>query len=69
MFESLQGPGSEIWIDFSKTDYIDSSALGMLLMAKDMSRTSAKTVKLTQTTGIVKKALEFARFKDMFVIE
>lgn len=55
-------------IDMGGVDYLDSSALGMLLLLKD--RAAAKNVKLqiSKTSGTVRQILEIANFDKLFPI-
>jgi len=55
-------------IDLSGVDYLDSSALGMLLLLKE--RVSARNIKLVLTgcKGTVKQILEIANFNKLFTI-
>lgn len=65
----LHDPGvTSVTVDLSKVDYLDSSALGMLLMLRDRCRSSGKTVSLSQSQGAVKQVLEIANFSKLFTI-
>ena len=55
-------------IDFSAVDYLDSSALGMLLMLRDKLGEAAKEVALTGVRGNVKQVLDIANFGKLFPI-
>lgn len=59
---------SEFEIDFGKVDYLDSSALGMLLMLKEKAQASGKTVALVNCRGTVKQVLEIANFGKLFTM-
>ncbi len=56
----------EFQIDFGQVDYVDSSALGMLLMLREKAQTSAKTVALVNCRGTVKQVLDIANFGKLF---
>lgn len=58
----------EVEIDFGDVDYLDSSALGMLLMLRDKANGSGKVVSLTGVKGSVKQVLEIANFSKLFKI-
>ncbi|NTV95260.1 MAG: STAS domain-containing protein [Thiobacillus sp.] len=58
----------EILIDFGRVDYLDSSALGMLLLLREKAEAGGKKVKLTNLTGSVKQVLEIANFGKLFAI-
>lgn len=58
----------EIEIDFHDVDYLDSSALGMLLMLRDKASGSGKGISLCGVKGSVKQVLEIANFSKLFKI-
>jgi anti-anti-sigma factor len=58
----------EVEVDFGRVDYIDSSALGMLLMLRDSARLANKTVRLINCRGNVKQILDIANFAKLFPI-
>ena len=55
-------------LDFSAGDYLDSSALGMLLMLRDKMGGASKEVALTGVRGNVKQVLDIANFGKLFQI-
>jgi HptB-dependent secretion and biofilm anti anti-sigma factor len=55
-------------VDFSGVDYLDSSALGMLLMLRDKMGGVNKDVSLTGVQGNVKQVLDIANFGKLFRI-
>lgn len=55
-------------VDFSGVDYLDSSALGMLLMLRDKLGGVSKDVALTGVKGSVKQVLDIANFGKLFQI-
>lgn len=59
---------TEVTIDFSDVDYLDSSALGMLLMLRDRMSSAKKEVTLTGVHGNVKQVLDIANFGKLFRI-
>lgn len=65
---ALGEPAAEIRVDFSGVDYIDSSALGMLLVLRDKARGAAKSVVLAGTRGIVRQVIDIANFGRLFVL-
>lgn len=64
---SSQGT-TEVAVDLGNVAYLDSSALGMLLMLRDKAKTSGKSVFLTNAKGSVKQVLEIANFGKLFPI-
>lgn len=60
----------EFVIDLSMAEYIDSSALGMLLIFREeISQQKNSTIKIINTSPGVKKILEIANFGKLFDIE
>ncbi len=55
-------------VDFGGVDYLDSSALGMLLMLRDKAATAKKTVSLANAREGVKQVLDIANFGKLFQI-
>ena len=55
-------------IDFSEVDYLDSLALGMLLMLRDKMGSAKKEVILAWVHGNVKQVLDIANFGKLFRI-
>ena len=59
---------SAVLVDFSDVDYLDSSALGMLLMLRDKLGGVNKEVTLAGVKGNVKQVLDIANFGKLFKI-
>ena len=55
-------------IELGGVEYLDSSALGMLLMLRDRANAAKKSLSLANPRGMVKQALEIARFDKLFSI-
>lgn len=55
-------------VDFAGVDYLDSSALGMLLMLRDKMSGVSKDVSLIGVQGNVKQVLDIANFGKLFRI-
>lgn len=63
----IADPGTErIVIDLAGTDYMDSSALGMLLLARERTLDARKQIALRGATGTVKNVLAIANFEKLF---
>ena len=58
----------ELVIDFEGVDYLDSSALGMLLMLRDKAGGAGKDISLRAVRGSVKQVLDIANFSKLFKI-
>lgn len=59
----------EVEIDFSGVDYLDSSALGMLLLLREKANAIDKGVVLSGLKGTVKQVLDIANFGKLFAIK
>ncbi len=57
---------SAIEINMSGVEYIDSTALGMLLALRDKAKTIKKEVVLGGCAGVPRQVLEVARFNQLF---
>ncbi|CUA81454.1 MULTISPECIES: STAS domain-containing protein [Gulbenkiania] len=65
----LDEPGvEEILVDFEQVPFLDSSALGMLLLLKERAAAQKRTLALINCRDTVKQVLEIACFNKMFVI-
>jgi anti-anti-sigma factor len=53
-------------IDLSGVGYLDSSALGMLLLIRDKAAPLNKPLRLTGATGITLNILRTVKFDEMF---
>lgn len=60
---------SEIIIDFERVDYLDSSALGMLLVLRDRALELNRRVVLENGKGVVRDVLRIANFQNLFDIK
>jgi anti-anti-sigma factor len=56
-------------VDLSGTDYMDSSALGMLLLLREHAGGDRATVVISQPNPTINKILTIANFHKMFKIE
>lgn len=55
-------------VDLAQVEYLDSSALGMLLMLRDKIKASNRRVSLVNCRGPVKQVLEIANFSKLFEV-
>jgi len=58
----------EITIDLGGVDYLDSSALGMLLMTRDKANHAGRQITLANCRGTVGQIIEIANFGKLFKI-
>ncbi|MBU1426854.1 MAG: STAS domain-containing protein [Gammaproteobacteria bacterium] len=57
-----------IEIEMSRLDYLDSSALGMLMLLNERAKVANKTISLVNPSGVVGQVLEVANFNRLFDI-
>lgn len=67
--DQLHSKCSALEIDLAKVDALDSSGLGMLLLAHESATKAGKTIALRNCSGGVKDILELAYFKKLFLIQ
>jgi len=58
----------KISIDLARTDYIDSSALGMLLILRDKVDEDKDAITIINAKPDVKKILQIANFDKLFTL-
>ena len=58
-----------VHVDLREVTYLDSAALGMLLLLRDKAKTAHKTVSITTTPGTVRDILHGAHFQDLFALD
>lgn len=58
----------EIEVNLAGIEYLDSSALGMLLILRDTARAAGKSVALADCRGATWRAIEMANFHRVFDI-
>lgn len=64
---ALQQPSvRRIDVDLNAVDYLDSSALGMLLLLKEQAEARSLPVSLLNCAGTVREILDVANFGVMF---
>lgn len=69
-FNALLGKKSSAWtVDLSKVDYVDSSALGMLLLLREHAAATGAPVFIRKARGQVRDVLVMAKFDRMFRFE
>lgn len=68
MDTALADNSREIQLDLERVEYLDSSALGMLLMSLDKAKAVNKTLALVNCHGNVKQVLDIANFGRLFQI-
>ena len=56
-------------VDFSAVDYLDSSALGMLLLLRDYAGGDDAVVRIANPSDDVRKILHISNFQRLFTIQ
>ena len=67
-YRSLSGAGIEYRINLSGTEYMDSSALGMLLLLREHAGGDHACIVIERPSEVIKKILEIANFHQLFTI-
>ncbi len=67
-YEKLIPTPSEIIIDMVDTTYLDSSALGMLLLLRDHAGGDTSNIELKNCNEDIKKILTISNFEQLFKI-
>jgi len=65
---ALQKSEPSIVVDLSDVSYIDSAALGMLLLARHRAEQLGKTISVQGAGGTVLQVLQIANFDKLFAI-
>ncbi|MES1981833.1 MAG: STAS domain-containing protein [Pseudomonadota bacterium] len=58
----------QIELELSRVTYLDSSALGMLMLLNERAHAAKKSVTLLNASGVVLQVLEVANFGKIFTI-
>jgi anti-anti-sigma factor len=66
--EKISSAVKQVIVDLRATDYVDSSALGMLLVLRDKIGSSKQNVRIINANPEVKKILEIASFDKLFTL-
>lgn len=68
-YENLPQPPNQVVIDMEQTTYLDSSALGMLLLLRDFSGGDQANIAIVNSNDEVKKILSISNFEQLFDIQ
>lgn len=68
-YESLSQAPEEYLVDMNETTYLDSSALGMLLLLRDHAGGDSAAIKIVNCSPDVKKILTISNFEQLFSIQ
>lgn len=64
----LQAEVKRLEIDLAEIEYLDSSALGMLMLMRERVLAAGKTVVLSKPSKTVAQILDIANFSKLFTI-
>lgn len=67
-YEKLTPAPSEIVVDMVDTTYLDSSALGMLLLLRDHAGGDSSKITLKNCNQDIRKILTISNFEQLFTI-
>ncbi|OZG72886.1 anti-anti-sigma factor [Hahella sp. CCB-MM4] len=68
-YENPEGPYEHYKIDMAETTYLDSSALGMLLLLRDYAGGDSANIQILNCNNDVRKILTISNFEQLFVIQ
>lgn len=68
-YETLSAKPQAFLVDMNDTTYLDSSALGMLLLLRDHAGGDTATIKILNCSPDVKKILTISNFEQLFTIQ
>lgn len=57
---------NKIEIDLTNVEFVDSAALGLLLLVRDEAKKASKAITIRNPQGQVKKMFEVSRFYELF---
>ena len=60
---------SEMLIDMQEVEYLDSSALGMLLLLRDKCKAASRPLSLVNCGDTVRDVLKVANFDKLFILQ
>jgi anti-anti-sigma factor len=68
-YEKTDAEPDEYCVDMKQTSYLDSSALGMLLLLRDHAGGDSAKIKIINCNADVRKILTISNFEQLFTIE
>ena len=67
-YESATSENNGFEVDMGATSYLDSSALGMLLLLRDYAGGDSSSIAISNTSPDVRKILTISNFEQLFTI-
>lgn len=68
-YKDVNLSAGEYIVDLSGADYLDSSALGMLLLLKEHAESQSSTVRLINFSEDIREILTIASFDKLFALD
>jgi anti-anti-sigma factor len=68
-YESISSAVTDYVVDLGNTSYLDSSALGMLLLLRDHAGGDSASIKIIKCNEDVRKILTISNFEQLFTIQ
>lgn len=68
-YEDVSNPPERYNVDMQATSYLDSSALGMLLLLRDYAGGDSANITILNCNDDVKKILSISNFEQLFKIQ
>jgi anti-anti-sigma factor len=68
-YESLNVRPQTYFVDLRETTYLDSSALGMLLLLRDFAGGESSSVRIINCNPEVRKILAISNFEQLFAVQ
>ena len=68
-YEVVDKSPSSYCVDMNETTYLDSSALGMLLLLRDHAGGDNSNIEIVNCSPDVKKILTISNFEQLFIIQ
>ena len=67
-YKDIDMANGQFIVDLKDTDYLDSSALGMLLLLREHADKCTSKVKITNISNDIREILNIASFDRLFVL-
>lgn len=68
-YEAIESEPTTFKVDMNETTYLDSSALGMLLLLRDHAGGNSSHIEIVNCSPDVKKILTISNFEQLFSIQ
>lgn len=67
-YTQVDPAGMRFDIDLSRTEYIDSSALGMMLLLREQSAASREQIRILNCNQEIRRILRYSQFEKLFTV-